>query len=265
MQVPGLSVQPSGADHYPARPPHPPSLIGVDRPAERGVVRDLIAFVRGPRADWPATRRSRPVALLKLLLIDYLLVLPLLFVAVGAAALADAEQDLSQEELTPVLLVLALVVFAPIIEELTFRLPLTTYRPIFLLISGVLMAGFFGLPPRLDVASLLALVPGVLLAALAVMTMLSAQLRDRVAAFWDRRFAIVFFTPALLFGLAHLANYSFSGFGALQVLAGPGLVAPQIVGGIVLGYARIRLGLLWAMGLHAAYNGLLAPLILLAE
>ncbi|MDG2193270.1 MAG: CPBP family intramembrane metalloprotease [Polaribacter sp.] len=67
-------------------------------------------------------------------------------------------------------------------------------------------------------------------------------------------FKIALYTATLLFGFMHITNYEIS----LRILLfSPILVAPQIFLGFYLGFVRVRFGLLWAMALHACFNGLL--------
>ena len=73
-------------------------------------------------------------------------------------------------------------------------------------------------------------------------------------------FSIVFWILTLIFGFYHITNFEIT---KTILLLSPLLVLPQIIVGGILGYVRIRFGLLWAIGLHAAYNLiLLGPLLL---
>jgi len=49
------------------------------------------------------------------------------------------------------------------------------------------------------------------------------------------------------------------------ILFSPLLVAPQFFIGLIFGFIRVRLGLLWSIFLHSLYNGLLVSLFLLAS
>lgn len=85
------------------------------------------------------------------------------------------------------------------------------------------------------------------------------------APFWLFRkrsyFRWVFWGLTLAFGLIHMGNYT--GYESYWWLA-PILVAPQLNAGLFLGFIRVRFGLLWAIGLHGAYNLLLlGPFLLM--
>jgi len=74
-------------------------------------------------------------------------------------------------------------------------------------------------------------------------------------------FKIVFWVLTLLFGYVHLSNYEIT---TSILLFSPFLVMPQIILGAILGFIRVKFGLIWAIALHAIYNFvLLGPVLLL--
>jgi membrane protease YdiL (CAAX protease family) len=77
-----------------------------------------------------------------------------------------------------------------------------------------------------------------------------------------RVFQVAFFVMAILFGYVHLFNYQID---TQILLFSPILVAPQMILGLIFGYIRIRFGFLWAVAMHACYNGFLVSLFLLAQ
>lgn len=76
-----------------------------------------------------------------------------------------------------------------------------------------------------------------------------------------KTFRIAFYSFALLFGYVHLSNFEIT---TNALLFSPILVAPQIYLGLVLGYMRVRFGLIWSILMHAVYNGILISISLLA-
>ncbi|PCJ94168.1 MAG: CPBP family intramembrane metalloprotease [Flavobacteriaceae bacterium] len=73
-------------------------------------------------------------------------------------------------------------------------------------------------------------------------------------------FKYAYYVSALAFGAIHIANYE---DWQQIVWLTPLLVAPQIFIGFFLGYIRVKLGLLWSILLHAAYNTVLfLPVVL---
>ena len=85
--------------------------------------------------------------------------------------------------------------------------------------------------------------------------------RGPITLFNKKYFKIAFYFFTLLFGYVHIFNFEIT---PKIVLLSPLLVAPQIVVGIVFGYIRVRLGLVYSMLLHACYNGVIViPSVLL--
>ena len=74
-------------------------------------------------------------------------------------------------------------------------------------------------------------------------------------------FKIIFWLLTLFFGFYHITNFEITN---TVLLLSPLLVLPQIIVGAILGFIRVRFNLLWAIGLHAAYNLILMGPILLA-
>ena len=74
-------------------------------------------------------------------------------------------------------------------------------------------------------------------------------------------FPFIFYSFTLVFGFYHITNFEIS---RTILLLSPILVAPQIIVGSLLGFIRVKFGLLWAIAFHANYNlVLIGPLILL--
>ncbi|RAJ12020.1 CPBP family intramembrane glutamic endopeptidase [Olleya aquimaris] len=87
--------------------------------------------------------------------------------------------------------------------------------------------------------------------------------RGPLTLFNKKYFKIVFYAFAILFGYVHIINFEIT---TQVILLSPLFVAPQIIIGLVFGYIRVRLGLAYAMLLHACYNGvLMIPSLLFME
>lgn len=71
-----------------------------------------------------------------------------------------------------------------------------------------------------------------------------------------------FYGFTLVFGFIHITNYDIN---SAVLLLAPFLVLPQLFVGVVLGYIRVRFGLLWSIALHAVYNTLFFSISFLAE
>lgn len=109
-------------------------------------------------------------------------------------------------------------VFIPFIEELIFRFPLTYKRNLLLHFVNYLT-------------------------------------KNKARPFWNKNFRFFFYLSAVLFGLMHLANYSNTNM--LFYMLAPLIILPQFIGGISLGYVRLRLGFFWGVLQHGLYNFIL--------
>ncbi|MEO9484459.1 MAG: CPBP family intramembrane glutamic endopeptidase [Ekhidna sp.] len=72
----------------------------------------------------------------------------------------------------------------------------------------------------------------------------------RVKRLWGHIFPAMVVASSLFFGYVHVFNYQ----GQVDSLLVPLLIAPQVVSGFFLVYARVRYGLAWSMIAHAATN-----------
>jgi hypothetical protein len=75
-----------------------------------------------------------------------------------------------------------------------------------------------------------------------------------------RFFKYAFYTSVILFGLAHISNFSFTDS---NFWFSPILVTPQLAGGIFLGFIRVKLNVFWSILLHSTFNAIaICPFIL---
>jgi uncharacterized protein len=81
----------------------------------------------------------------------------------------------------------------------------------------------------------------------------------RIEKFWKNHFAFVFYTSSIAFGLIHFTNYSLDGISALLVAILFSI--PQMIGGLILGFVRIRLGFLPVVLMHILFNSV--PFVLM--
>lgn len=156
-------------------------------------------------------------------------------------------------------LFVTVVLLAPVTEEFIFRLPLV-YSRTFLLMALLMFLVCLG--PAVALTFRLPLLPyavaAILLLALAVWLLSYRRLRVRLYLLWKRHFGPVFYTFTAAFALLHLLNMPGSAMPASLLLL---LVLHKFVGGIFLGYTRLRLGMGWAVALHM-FNNFIALLVL---
>ncbi len=148
-----------------------------------------------------------------------------------------------------------IVLIVPVIEELVFRSWLNGV-PWVMALVGFCTLGVIGVPLALNALDPERTMPIFnLLAVVFVMLGLSMALLMRhwpVPGFFAPRFAIFFWAATGGFALVHLGNYS---EGSLALLLP--LILPQFALGAMVGYLRVHYGLITAIALHAAHNGIL--------
>ncbi|WGD34626.1 CPBP family intramembrane metalloprotease [Olleya sp. YS] len=87
--------------------------------------------------------------------------------------------------------------------------------------------------------------------------------RGPLTLFSKKYFKLGFYVLAIVFGYVHLFNFEIT---TKILVLSPLFVAPQIIIGLVFGYVRVRLGLVYSILLHGCYNGvLMIPAVLFME
>jgi membrane protease YdiL (CAAX protease family) len=224
--------------------------------------RAFAAFLRQPELPrrvtglrWPALGATLRLFALDLLLMALLIGLFELAVAFG---LHIPENAIDQLRLGPLWLAI-IVVGAPVAEELVFRSWLSG-RPGHVTAALALVTGI-AIPILSGPHAHPVLVLGSIAIAVVLAIGLAVWLRKRPPmAYFSRHFAWFYVAGALLFAAVHLANYT---QGAAVILLP--LVVPQLIAGLILGYARITYGLWSDMLLHMMHNGLLIGLVVLEK
>lgn len=150
------------------------------------------------------------------------------------------------------------LIWAPIVEELTFRYVLRRPAVIWWFVPLMVAALFIGAQPMgvalLGIVLLLVL-PQWRLPRCAGACRLAWPARRRA----HRLYPWLFHASALSFAAVHLFNFT---LGGMPWLLMPLLVLPQWATGLVLGWLRVRRGIGASMALHAIFNS--GPLILIA-
>jgi membrane protease YdiL (CAAX protease family) len=223
--------------------------------------RDFAAFLRRPALPQRVTgiRLAAIGATLRLFALD-LLVMALL---IGVASLASGlgyhlpENAIDKLDLGPRWLLLIIVIL-PISEELVFR-SWQSGRPghvtaFVTLLAAAALAAISG-PQAYPILAAGSLLIGLVLAA----GLLFWLRHHPPFPFFSRHFAWFYFAGALAFAAVHLTNYDGA---ALQLLP---LVIPQLLVGLILGYARTTYGLWSDILLHMLHNGLLISLVVIEK
>lgn len=225
--------------------------------AEWGRYRSFLRRPTLPERAAPISVAS-VVATLRLAALDLTLAGGLILLALAASFAGFAPPSHALEEIgwSPQI-VLAIVVIAPLMEELFFRgwlsgRPGAAWPVILLGIAAVALVS-----AGKNTALVAAGVAGVAVLAAVVLAII---LRKRPAWGWfSRIFPLFFWLSTTAFALVHLLNYQ---EGSLVTLLP--LVLPQFIAGSIFGYARVTYGLWASMLLHVLHNGALVGGITLA-
>ncbi|OKL38863.1 CPBP family glutamic-type intramembrane protease [Pontibacter flavimaris] len=229
-------------------------------PTVQDTLRQLWVFAlrpKLPRREHKVVETKLPL-ILQLALIETVLqtllfiALALVFSAAGADYLPTGYARAFSANLSFFPVFVMAVLLAPLTEELVFRLPLVYSRSFivvavlsFSICYGPVLAQAAGAPAWLVAAGALLLV--ILLGGY----LWSRKWQASMYLLWKRRFGLVFYTSTVLFGLLHLLNYQRSALPLALLLL---LLLPKLVGGVFLGYTRLRLGMGWAVALHMYHN-----------
>ncbi len=151
--------------------------------------------------------------------------------------------------------VMVALVLAPLLEEAMWRGWLSGHRAALRFAAygvaalGLLLLGVLAAPDFRKTLGLVAV--GVVFAGL-IHWSLSRHRDTTVPSWFSRYFHWLVWGSSMTFGLVHLGNFE-----ALTHPLGVLVVAPLMLGGMLLAYTRTRLGLRAAMAHHAAYNAVL--------
>lgn len=230
---------------------------------------DLWLFLKNPK-DQPAaldSSSSKFRILLYVLLIDVLL----MFTLTGIIELVElidwhtgnTHAVLELMRSFPIWAFLLLgVLIVPFLEELVFRYGLRFK-------SGYMVLLAFAVAIALGVVaySLLPLEGAIGAWIILGMAMVLYGLNgEAVTGFlkkiWQKVYGAFFYLMAFAFGLIHISNFTDFDYASAAVLLIPILIAPQIIGGMLIGYMRVKHGFRWGYFLHASHNALFFGLAL---
>lgn len=147
---------------------------------------------------------------------------------------------------------------APLIEEMLFRLCLRYSKLNFSVAAGFCFfifsdllikgRGIFGEDNPLSLR--IGLVFIIIAIAYSILQS-NPVIDDRLTKFWSLHFRLIFYLSVISFGFLHVTNLENS---LTVFLLAPMLTLPQMAGGFMFGYIRLKYGILYAVLLHAANN-----------
>lgn len=219
-------------------------------------VKEIIRFIISP--DNKSKNLSIKEKLKSLIILFILEFIFLLFLMIFIRFFVDNENfaiNKLKNNLSPFLIFLIGVLLVPFMEEIIFRLSLI-FKPIFLAIASsllfyVLLSKFYFktnylfLDSTLFLRLILTLIIGILV------FIIASNFSNRLIIFWNNNFKWIFYISVIVFGFSHVYNYQ---IGTHDLIIVPFLVLPQLLGGVFLGFIRIKYGFVYGCIFHSCFN-----------
>jgi len=141
-------------------------------------------------------------------------------------------------------------VFAPILEELSFRLPLRFSK--WNLVVAVMGLSFIFSRVGFELGWMTSFFIALVIAVL-VLSWATYKKLQRMRLFWLNHKRLVFYSLLLTFSFLHLKNYNIT----LELLLfSPIIILPRFLGGLLFSYLRLSSGIFLAICFHAFNNGI---------
>jgi membrane protease YdiL (CAAX protease family) len=149
-------------------------------------------------------------------------------------------------------------IFAPILEEVIFRLPLI-FNPINISLS---VSTLLALIVHKVSNGLLSIITLILF--FSIVYHFSTIYNLGFLSFWTKNFRFIFYLLSLIFGLVHISNYKF--IEVSQYFIAPILILPQLMLAFILSYTRLyyKKGFLICILIHSLMN-MISILVFLLE
>ncbi|WP_114229109.1 MULTISPECIES: CPBP family glutamic-type intramembrane protease [Sphingomonas] len=224
--------------------------------------RDWFAFLRKPTLAVPRQR----FGLAAIAAVCWLLVLDIAFNVPLAALLSwlSKRETLAPPQFSdltthgPVFTLLMGALLAPVLEEILFRSWLDgTRRHITFFLMVLLTFGAFW---KFGVQAQPLLAIGVAAALLVVGALLVWHAETSVPRWFARYFPAIFYLQAVAFAGSHFGNYPLDRLWLLVPF-----VLPQLLAGLIFGFARVRYGMWANILLHASSNAVFLTLMLAGQ
>ena len=197
------------------------------------ITKTFIEFLKNPieQQEPIQTIKQKTKTFFTLLLIDILIG----SVIVGICAIIEefglniSGNDINQKMLENESIwyvLLFIVIVGPLFEELIFRLPLR-FKFNYLAQSIILFSSIAGKEKK-------------------------TKVKIYLQNFWTTHFKWIFYSVSLIFGLIHLTNYE--ELSITIILFAPLLICSQFIGGLTMGYIRVKYNFILALLLHLTFN-----------
>ncbi len=161
------------------------------------------------------------------------------------------------------LLIIGTLIF-PLLEETAFRLSIR-FKPIYLALSCCILSYYTitkliydthnaDLGNNFVFRCLLAIMVGF------IIYFTANKFSENLKTFWEKHFRWILYFSILSFGFVHILNYQLS----LKILLlAPIITFPQLFGGAILGFIRIKYGFIYNFSVHSLSNFIAISLSLL--
>ncbi len=160
---------------------------------------------------------------------------------------------------SPIMLFLVAALALPLLEELGFRLSLR-FKPIFLATSVAVICYYFLTKivyetsnSLIDESFPIRAGSSILLGAVLFLFFRINRIAQRLSNFWQRHFRWIFYLSCASFAFVHVFNYELT---PVNLMLMPLITLPQIVSGVIYGYARVALGFQYALLAHVINNSI---------
>ncbi len=207
-------------------------------------MKNIITFIRNPY--YTRIYEFDYTILLKVLLLDFIFIFvtrPFLFIWENIFHLTNPEHNIINKKLILIFLM------SPIIEEFVFRFYLRpTKRNINIYVLGLVFLTVF----TFVVQNFQFFYTSLFL--LCICFIIYFVYRNNRVGFYRwyiKHFKVIFYLSAIFFGIGHITNYNLTEY--TFIILAP-MVTPQIFGGILLGFIRMKYGFLYSLLVHLVFN-----------
>ncbi len=224
---------------------------------------DFFAFLRRPNSEsFSASLKQKLLVMAVIVALDILIGILLTLVTAPIESLLSVQaQPVEEAAQAGFLLALGGIFIVPLIEEVPFRLWLAPNLLFFFISFALISTQYAPLPFASQLREVGLADDALVLVRIAFYLIIGAiitlffYLRQRggkpYADFFRRYVAVYYYVAAIVFGFVHLSNYNYN---VEPWWYAPVLILPQLIGGFVFGYIRIRLGFWYAVLAHMATN-----------
>lgn len=214
----------------------------------KNILKEYILFLRHPELLKPdVLSLKQSVKLIRDCLGIYLIVLLIFIVLVILMSFISEIPELPKRKRSELYLV---IFFAPLVEELIFRLPLRNFFKNIFVVIGLSIYGIMKI--YIDIS--LAIFIGIIIMALPYIPNLFEALEVKVNIFTKKFYTYIFYLFGLSFGLLHISNIISLTSGMYMIAAI--YIFKVIIIGLLFAFIRVkyRFGIIYAIVLHSLTN-----------